>query len=146
MAEAQSYRNHSRFDPPFHFFVAPVLLLNVLVTIGVLIHTWPYHLLLHAWIVVVALALLMLAGVARSSALRAQDRLIRLEEQLRYQRVLSPSELAAAQSLTLRQIIALRFASDAELPGLLHRTVSENMPPNAIKQAIADWRPDLHRV
>lgn len=146
MAEAQSYKNHVRFDPAFHFFVAPVLLLNVLVAIGVLIHDWPQHLLLHGWLVVLAAALLMTAGVARSSALRAQDRVIRLEEMLRYQRLLGPEEWAASQSLSLRQVIALRFASDAELGGLVQRVVAEGMAPKAIKQAIVTWRADTCRV
>lgn len=146
MASEQNYRNHVRFDPPFHFFVAPVLLINVLVTLVVMIHRWPFAALLHVWLFVLALALLVLAGVARSSAIRAQDRVIRLEETLRYQPLLSPAELAAAGGLTLRQIIALRFASDAELPGLVRRALAEGMTPKAIKQAITVWRPDLERV
>ena len=126
--------------------MAPVLLINVLVTLAVLIHHWPHAVWLHAWLVVLAVALLVLAGVARSSALRAQDRVIRLEEALRYQRLLGPAEMAAAGGLSLRQIIALRFASDAELPGLTQRALAESMTPKAIKQAITVWRPDLHRV
>ncbi len=146
MAEAQSFGSHARTDPPFHFFVAPVLLINVLVTLGVLIHHWPYHLWLHGWLFVMSVALLTLAGVARSSALRAQDRVIRLEETLRYQRLLGPEELAASEGLSLRQMIALRFASDAELPGLMRRALAEGMTPKAIKQAVVDWRGDLYRV
>jgi len=146
MAEQQSFKHHARMDPPFHFFVAPVLLINVIVTLVVLIHGWPYHVWLHGWLLVMAVALLLLAGVARSSALRAQDRLIRLEETLRYQRLLGPEELVAAQGLSLKQIIALRFASDAELAGLLRRAVAEGMTPKAIKEAIVVWRADLCRV
>lgn len=150
MAEAQSYRNHARMDPPFHFFVAPVLLINVFVTLWVLIrvaiHEGSRHLLVNVWVFIMAVALLMLAGVARSSALRAQDRLIRLEEQLRYQRLLGPAELLTAQGLSLQQVIALRFASDAELPGLLRRASAEGMTPKAIKQAVTDWRVDPYRV
>ena len=146
MPEAQSFRNHARFDPPFHFFVAPVLLINVLVTLGVLVHQWPDRLLLHGWLFVVSIALLLTAGVARASALRAQDRVIRLEAALRYQRLLAPQELAGAQALSLRQIIALRFASDAELSGLIGRALAENMTPKAIKGAIVSWRADLDRV
>jgi hypothetical protein len=146
MSTSQAYKNHARFDPPFHFFVAPVLLINVIVTIIVLIRHWPEHIALHAWLVVLGVALLMLAGVARSSALRAQDRIIRLEEHLRYQRLLTPELLTAAQALTIRQIIALRFASDAELPALVQRALSEHMEPKAIKQAIVGWRADNLRV
>jgi hypothetical protein len=142
----QSYANHARFDPMFHFFLLPVLLINLIVTIVILIREWPHHIPLHGWVIVMALALIILAGVARSSALRAQDRIIRLEESLRYQRVLTPELLAASQPLTIRQIIALRFASDAELAGLVQRTLSESLPPKAIKQAIVNWRADNLRV
>ena len=146
MAAVQSYRNHVRLDPPFHFIAAPILLMNVLVTLGVLIHRWPEQLLLHGWLVVLSLALVATAGVARASALRAQDRVIRLEEKMRYERLLGPDELAMTQRLGLRQVIALRFASDAELPGLVRRAMTEGMEPKAIKQAITEWRPDLDRV
>jgi hypothetical protein len=93
-----------------------------------------------------ALALFVLAGLARANALRVQDRVIHLEESLRYQRLLPPEAVAAAQSLTLKQIIALRFASDAELPALIQRALSENLEPKAIKQAITNWRADNLRV
>jgi predicted lysophospholipase L1 biosynthesis ABC-type transport system permease subunit len=146
MPTPQTYKNHGRFHPPFHFFVAPILLLNVLVSIAVLIHHWPKHWLLLIWMVVISLALFFLAGFARSYALRVQDRVIRLEEKLRYQRLLSPDLLAASQALTLKQIIALRFASDAELPALVQRTLAENLVPKAIKQSISSWRPDYLRV
>ncbi|HEY4008907.1 MAG TPA: DUF6526 family protein [Acidobacteriaceae bacterium] len=146
MQTPQNYKNHGRFDPPFHFFVAPILLVNVGVTIAVLVRHWPHHIALHAWIVVIALAVFVLAGVARSTALRVQDRVIRLEEQLRYQRLLTPELLASSQSLTIRQIIALRFASDAELPVLVQRTLGENLQPKAIKQAITNWRADYLRA
>ena len=146
MAAEQSFRNHARMDPPFHFFVAPLLLINVVVTLVVMIRHWPHRALLHGWILVLSLALLALAGVARASALRAQDRVIRLEETLRYQRVLAPEDLQAAQTLSLRQMIALRFASDAELAGLMRRALAEGMTPKAIKQAVVSWRADLYRV
>jgi hypothetical protein len=146
MSAPQTYKNHARFEPRFHFFVAPVLLINLIVTIVVLIRRWPHHIALHAWLVVMALALFMLAGIARSYPLRVQDRVIRLEEKLRYQRLLTPELLAATEPLTLGQIVALRFASDAELPTLVQRTVSENLKPKTIKQSITDWRADNLRV
>ena len=146
MPEPQNYSNHARFHPPFHFFLLPVFLLNLGVTIAVLIRHWPHHLWLHFWLVVMALALFVLAGLTRGNALRVQDRVIRLEESLRYQRLLSPDLAAAAQSLSIQQIIALRFASDAELPTLLQRTLTENLTPKAIKQSITHWRPDNLRV
>jgi hypothetical protein len=146
MTTPQTYKNHHRFHPPFHFFVAPILLLNVLVSIAVLIHHWPKHWLLLIWAVVISLALFFLVGFARDYALKVQDRVIRLEENLRYQRLLTPELIAAAQSLTIKQIIALRFASDAELPALVQRTLSENLEPKTIKQSITNWRADNLRV
>ena len=146
MPTAQNYKNHARFHPPFHFFLLPVLLINLIVAIVVLIRRWPHHSLMHAWLIVMALAFFVLAGLARANALHVQDRVIRLEESLRYQRLLSPELLAASQSLTIRQIIALRFASDAELPSLVQRTLSENLEPKVIKQSITNWRADNLRV
>lgn len=146
MSAPQNYKNHTRLHPPFHFFILPVLLINLIFTILVLIRHWPTHKVLLVWLVVMALALFVLAGLSRSNALRVQDRVIRLEESLRYQRLLTPDLVAAAQSLTLRQIIALRFASDAELPTLVQRTLSENLEPKAIKQSITNWRADNVRV
>jgi hypothetical protein len=145
MAE-QNHSNHTRFDPRFHFILIPVLLINLVITIVVLSREWPRHLWLHAWIVVMAFTLLLLAGVARSSALLVQDRVIRLEERLRYHHLLAPELYSEAKSLHLRQIIALRFASDAELPALVKRTLAEKLAPKAIKQAITSWRADELRV
>lgn len=146
MSVPQNYKNHARWDPLFHYFVAPVLLINVIVTLVVLIAARRYHPLLHLWIFIMAVALFALAAVARSSALRAQDRVIRLEEKLRYAVLLAPEQLELAQALTLRQIIALRFASDAELPALVVRAVREGLAPKAIKEAIVAWRADDCRV
>ena len=146
MSAPQNFRNHKRFHPPFHFFLLPVMLTNLIVTIVLLVRSWPNHIGLHVWLVVMALALFMLTGFARANALRVQDRIIRLEEYLRYQRLLPADLLATTQSLTLGQILALRFASDAELPALVQRTLSENLPPTAVKQAVTSWRADNLRV
>ena len=146
MAEPQSFHNHARFDPKFHLFAAPVLLINVFVALGVLIHRWPNHILLHAWLVVVAVALASALTISRLYALKVQDRVIRLEEQLRYQRLLSPEQVALAQALSVGQMIALRFASDAELPALIQRALAEKLEPKAIKQSIVSWRADTFRV
>jgi hypothetical protein len=146
MPTPQTYKNHARFDPLTHFVVFPILLLNVFVSIYVLIHHWADHPHMGIWLVVMSVALFLLGGVARSSALRAQDRIIRLEERLRYQALLPAGELAASQGLTTKQMIALRFASDAELPHLVHRALAENMTPKQIKQSITVWRPDYERV
>jgi|SRR5580698_4328589 hypothetical protein len=146
MPAPQNYKNHTRFHPPFHFFLVPVLIANIVIAIVVLVRRWPHHIWIHSWLVVMAVALFLIAGLARDNPLRLQDRMIRLEENLRYQRLLTPALLAQTRSLTLRQILALRFASDAELPALLQRTLSENLTPKTIKQSITNWRADNLRV
>jgi len=146
MSEPQTYKNHTRFDPPWHFFVAPFLLLNVLFSIALTIHHWPQHWVMMLWWDVLSVVVLMAVGLARGATLRVQDRVIRLEERLRYQTVLSAEDLARSSSLTIRQIIGLRFASDAELPALLRRALDENLSEKQIKQAVVTWRADTYRV
>ena len=146
MPAPQTYRNHIRYDPAFHFVTLPLLVIILVHSIHLTVHEWPRHYGAHIQGILIAVALILIAGVARSSAIRAQDRTIRLEERLRYAAVLSPTDLAASSTLTLRQIIALRFASDAELPALITRTLAEDLTPKQIKLSIATWRPDYDRV
>ena len=146
MAQPQSFQHHARFDPPFHFFIAPVLLLNVIFTIYVAIHTWPLHIVIHLWLILLSIVLLFAAGLFRSYALKNQDRLIRLEEQLRLADLLPEDQLSLIDALTIDQFIGLRFASDAEVAALAHRAVTENLNRKQIKQLITTWRPDNHRI
>jgi Family of unknown function (DUF6526) len=146
MPEPQNFKNHTRFHPPFHFFVLPILLLNFFFSIYLAIHHWPDHRALFCWWIVLSMAIFFGIGLARSYALKAQDRVIRLEEKLRYAALLSPDLLARSQALAIRQIIGLRFASDAELPALVKRALDESLTDKQIKQAITDWRPDYLRV
>jgi hypothetical protein len=129
-----------------HFFVFPVFLVNVGVAIYIAIHFRHEHPYLGHWFIVFALALLILAFKSRMYALKVQDRLIRLEERLRLTSLLPSNELAHINELTTRQLIALRFASDDELPALVHKTLTQNLEPKAIKQNIINWRADDHRV
>jgi hypothetical protein len=149
MPEIQNLQNHVRRDPPF-LFALPILLLNVFFTIAVAIlhavHHGTHHLLLHVWLILVSIALLLVAANSRVKDLKVQDRVIRLEERLRFAALLSPAALSASANLTLPQIVALRFASDQELPGLVARTLAENLTPRQIKESITSWRPDTHRV
>ena len=146
MPAPQNLKNHSRFDPLFHFFVLPLLLLNIIFSIYIAIKHWPENPHLHIWWIAMSLALFALAGVARSSALRAQDRIIRLEEHLRLAALLPAEDHKYIAELTCGQLIALRFASDDELPALVRKTLSQRLEPKAIKQNIANWRPDHQRV
>jgi hypothetical protein len=146
MPAPQSYKNHTRYDPLFHFTIVPLALIAFFGAIHLTIRDWPRHHGAQILWILLSLVAILIAGMARSSALRAQDRVIRLEERIRYAALLSAGELAAAEGLSLRQIIALRFASDTELPGLINRTLAENLAPKQIKESIVTWRPDNDRV
>jgi hypothetical protein len=146
MPEPQTYKNHTRFDPPWHYFIAPALLVNVLVSIYLTIHHWPEHRFIFLWYVFMSVVLLMAVGKARQHSVKAQDRIIRLEERLRFAALLPADELARAHALTEPQIIALRFASDGELPALVKRTLDQNLTQKQIKESINSWRPDYFRV
>ena len=96
---------------------------------------------------VVSLALMLLTFFVRLNPLKAQDRIIRLEERLRYQQALSPALCQQTNSLTPGQIIALRFADDAELEELVGAVVAGELDkPVEIKRAIKNWRADTLRV
>ena len=145
MAESpQSYENHARYHAPFHYFVAPVLLTNVVVAVVQLVRDPGLD---RGWWLVVSLALLGVAGLARINPLRVQDRLIRLEESLRYYQLL-PEDLARrAAALTPAQTVALRFASDEELEGLVREVLEGRLnKPDEIKRAVRHWRADTLRV
>jgi len=146
MPEPQSFKNHTRFHPPFHFFVLPLLLLNFIFAIWYTIRHWPNHPHLAPWAILISLVLFVGFGLSRGAALKAQDRIIRLEEKLRMAALLPPDLLARSQALTESQYVALRFASDAELPALVKRTLDENLSNKQIKQSINTWRPDYFRV
>jgi hypothetical protein len=141
---AQSFENHVRREPLFLYVVTPLLLIHLVYVVGRL---WRNVTLDNVDAVLVALALLCIAVLTRVNAIKPQDRAIRLEEQLRFQRVLSPDLLARASALQPGQITALRFASDAELPGLVEQTLAGQFTkPVDIKKAIRNWRADYSRV
>jgi len=93
-----------------------------------------------------AVVFFMMAGTARGAAIRAQDRIIRLEERLRLARLLPAADQARIGELTTKQLIGLRFASDEELPALTHKALTQNLDMKAIKQNITNWRADNERV
>jgi Family of unknown function (DUF6526) len=141
--KTQSFANHAKFDPSFHFFVLPVLLINIIV-VGYLLFRHPG--MGGAWLLVLSVTLLILAGRTRSYATHLQDRVIRLEEHLRLASVLPEPLRARIPELTDSQLVGLRFASDAELPALVRRALDEKLSRSDIKKAITDWRPDYSRV
>lgn len=141
MAE-QSYKNHTRWLPAFHFFAVPVLLIN---TVNELRHLVADPSRTTAWAAIVAAAILTVAFLARTQALQAQNRLIRLEMRLRMQQ-LAPELLARFNDLTVPQLVALRFASDAELAGLVSTVLKDGTKQADIKKMIKQWQPDYVRV
>lgn len=146
MAAPQSFKNHTRYDPVFHFCIIPLLLLNLIFSIYITVHTWPAYQHTHLWWIVMAIVFILIAGRARQAALKVQDRVIRLEERLRLAALLPTGELGSIDQLSMRQLIALRFASDGELPALARKTLSEKLEPKAIKESIVNWRADNYRV
>jgi hypothetical protein len=144
MADTQSYKNHTRFFPLFHFFVAPVLIINFLNTLRHLYHRPARD---TGWEVIVAAALVGLAFAARLMAITVQDRVIRLEMQLRMNHVLPPDLSARSGQLTRQQLVALRFASDAELGELVRDVLDGKLTtPKAIKERVRQWTPDYLRA
>lgn len=140
----QNFANHARFHPPFHFFLAPGGIVLLILTVINVVRNYQR---LDAWILLLFGVLFVVAVfLLRANALRVQDRLIRLEERLRL-RALAPSEFQPRiGDLSEAQLIALRFASDEELPALAARALAENMKGKEIKQAIVAWRADWFRV
>lgn len=139
----QTYANHARLDPWYHFFLAPIALILFIASIVHLVrHPHPWGL-VH---VVLAFALFMLVFKLRTYPLKVQDRVIRLEERLRLATLLPEPLRARMNELDIRQLIALRFASDAEIPDLVERTVNEKLTQKQIKQSIKNWRADNFRV
>jgi cell division protein ZapA (FtsZ GTPase activity inhibitor) len=146
MPEAQNFKNHTRWDPPMHFFVLPLLFINLIFAVVYCVRHWPDHARLSVWWIVMSIAFIVLAVNSRVKTLKAQDRIIRLEEKLRMAALLPADELARTKALTEAQFVALRFASDDELPALVKRTLDQNLSPKQIKESINSWRPDYFRV
>jgi hypothetical protein len=141
----QNFANHAKVVPAFHYFVVPVLILNFVWSIIRLVHTWFKFDALVGLLTAAALVLLMF--LARIFALRVQDRVIRLEERLRLNRLLPEALKPRIEEFTPGQLIALRFASDTELPALANKVLSENLTDvKAIKRLVQHWRPDHLRA
>lgn len=141
----QNLRNHVKFFPLFHFFVIPVMLINLGRSI--------YFLVVSKYSaggffsVLIAVGFLMGFLAARLMALKVQDRVIRLEERLRLERVLPADLQPRIYEFTTDQLVALRFASNDELPELARKVLDENIGERkAIKQMIKTWRPDFLRA
>jgi len=144
MAETQNYANHVRRTPMYYNLAGGVLFLNILWSGYRLIGNMSVDSVLYFF---VSIALLVAAFAARTQTLTVQNRVIRLEERLRYQALL-PAEVAArAVNLPLNQIVALRFASDSELPALVQQVLAGQVSdPKDIKQKVTSWQGDFLRA
>lgn len=141
--QAQSYANHTRLDPLFHFFLLPV----AAITVGLATyHAIRHFSLLALWFIVLAIAFTVAILKIRLYALKVQDRVIRLEERLRLGMLLDDPLRSRIGELKESQLIALRFACDAECPGLVAKALSSNLSARDIKTSIGTWRADYFRV
>lgn len=144
MSKVQNFESHARFFPPFHFIVGPLLLINV---------GWSIYMVIHAFSaatvfsLLLAIALFVLAFASRVMALTVQDRVIRLEMRLRLAQLL-PAELRTRiPEFTVSQLVALRFAGDAELPELARKVLQDKISDRkAIKKMVRDWQADFLRA
>ena len=144
MAEQQTYANHTRWFPLVHFVTFPLVILNFLFQAfrlyqepGIDRAVW----------VVLCVVFMLIVLTSRLQALKAQDRIIRLEERLRYKELLSPELAKRASDLAPGKIISLRFASDEELPALVTQVLDGKLNTGKeIKSAIKNWRGDYLRV
>jgi hypothetical protein len=139
----QNYANHTRWDPLYHFFAVPVVLLTVIVTIVHLVQRPNWF---SGWLVIFSVAIVILTLKARFYALRVQDRLIRLEERERLANLLAEPLRSRVGELREGQWVGLRFACDAEIPGLVQDALAKNLSRSDIKERIKVWRADHFRV
>lgn len=144
--QEQNLKNHSQMVPLYHY-VLSLVFLGIL--IGSILKFYRNYqtglggLLLPALLILISIAIFLVAMFARTFALRAQDRAIRAEENLRYFAITGK---LLDTKLSIQQIVALRFAPNNEFPDLAHRAVEENMHPKEIKKAIKHWKGDYYRV
>ena len=147
MAE-QTFATHRRFVPAFHFVTVGILVINIIWQLFRLLRPLPgvpfFDSLLN---VAVAIALGLLAWYARTFPLRAQDRIIRLEERLRLERLLPADLKSRISELRTGQLIALRFAGDEELPELIRTVLDKGIRrQDEIKKLVRSWRADHLRM
>jgi len=142
-SKPQTYESHTRLVPLFHGLLFGIIVLSLIGSVVNLLNTDHAGLYSASLITAAFVALLLLFFFARIFALKAQDRAIRAEENLRHfaltGRLLDPR-------LTIHQVIGLRFASDDEFVALAARAAAEGLSPDAVKRAVQSWRADEHRV
>lgn len=141
---AQTYQTHRKFVPLFHYVAVPILLVNLLLAAYAVVRAPGLPAL---WALAMAVALLLSLFLGRVFALAAQDRVIRLEERLRLRELLAEPLRSRIHEFTRDQLIALRFASDAELPELAATVLRDNLQKrDDIKKMVKSWRADTHQL
>ncbi|MEO6589214.1 MAG: DUF6526 family protein [Pyrinomonadaceae bacterium] len=144
MTETQNFQNHIRWYPLAHYIISPLLLFNLIWQSVRLFQEPNWD---RAENILLAITLILLSFAARLQPLTAQNRIIQLEEKLRYKEILSADLQRKAEQLDTSQMIALRFASDQELGELIERTLNGELKTSKeIKTAIKNWRGDYLRV
>jgi hypothetical protein len=139
----QEYSNHRHAVPLYHFLTFAAMLALLVISIVYLFMNWNSSLMLPFFLILLVLTLISVSFHCRSFALKAQDRAIRAEENLRYF-ILTGKRLN--QDLSIKQIVALRFASDEEFVSLTAQAIEQNLKPDEIKKLVKNWRPDYHRA
>jgi hypothetical protein len=144
VTQTQSFENHAKFVPAYHIVAFGILAINFFGSIYAVIHSFSAQTVIS---LLLAVAFLLLFFYARIFALAVQDRVIRLEMQLRLHKIL-PSDLQLRiPEFEVAQLIALRFASDGELPALARKVLDERISDRkAIKKMVKEWQPDLLRA
>ena len=141
---SQTFANHRRYDPPWHFVGAMIVLLGV---IAAAVHAYRRGGCCNWWMVVYTVGIMLCVFRARAQTLTVQNRVIRLEMRLHLKDVLAPALAARIGELSVSQLVGLRFASDAELPALVERCLSGQLANNeAVKKEIKNWQPDWLRA
>ena len=145
MADQQTYATHRQWVPLWHYIATPIATINVFV-VGVRVFKDGINM-RSVWGLLFAIAFFAVAYLSRQAAITVQDRLIRLEERLRMKEVLPAALVARVGDLSVSQLIGLRFASDAELAGLVERCLGGELKnAEQVKKVITMWRPDTLRT
>ena len=143
--QEQSYAKHAKFVPMFHFVLGGIIMLSLIGSFVNLWQSWGDHERLYSASLIVAMAvsLFLLFAFTRSFAMGVQDRAIRAEENLRH---FALTGKRLDPRLSIKQIVGLRFASDAEFVELARKAADESMPQDTIKKSVKNWRADHDRV
>ena len=144
--QTQSFANHRRFYPLYHYFALPILYANIVMTL-VYAYRHPGTIKWNIWQIIMSLALVIAVVALRSSTIIVQNRVIRLEQRLRLAALLPERLRARVPELSVSQLVGLRFASESELPSLVERCLSGDLKSGEdVKRAITTWQPDFLRA